>query len=196
MEVKINKTVDLERIAKHVNVILGKKVKENNMNIVLEGPKASGKSTLAQHFISLGYEYFHSSSETENDLKYHLDLLKGDKRVIDRFSIGEMIYPSIYNREGKLSLPEFLTTMINKDTIYVILFASNINDLLERIELRDYGKKIDYESLRASNSCFKMMARNLKTINKNIKIFDISKTNIEDIIKEIEDELRNISKYK
>lgn len=162
------------------------------MNIVLEGPKASGKSTLAKHFILLGYEYFHSSSETENDLKYHLDLLEGDKRVIDRFSVGEMIYPSIYNREGKLSLPEFLTTMTNQDTIYVILFASNINDLFERIELRDYGKKIDYKSLRASNSCFKMMAHNLKTVNKNIKTFDISKTDIENIIKEIEDELRNI----
>lgn len=162
------------------------------MNIVLEGPKASGKSTLAQHFISLGYEYFHSSSETENDLEYHLDLLRGDKRVIDRFSVGEMIYPSVYNREGKLSLPEFITTMINQDTIYVILFASNINDLFERIELRDYAKKIDYKSLRASNSCFKMMAKNAKTVNKNIKAFDISKTDIEDIIKEIEDELRNI----
>ena len=61
------------------------------MNIVLEGAKGTGKSTLAKHFIDKGFKYHHSTSQTENDFNYHMDLLKKDNMIMDRFSLGEMI---------------------------------------------------------------------------------------------------------
>ena len=163
-------------------------------NIVLEGPKASGKSTIANHFINKHYEYYHSSAETKNDFNYHLELLayKGKKKIIDRFSIGEMIYPSIYKRKGKLTFEQFLFLMNKRNTLYIILYASNVDTLTKRITKRDFDKDIDFESLVNSNICFTMMAHNLKNCFENVRVFDVSKIDAEEIIKELENEFTKI----
>lgn len=155
------------------------------MNFVLEGPKSSGKSTIAKFFIDNGYEYFHSTNETENDFDYHFSLLKDkNKRIIDRFSIGEMIYPTIYDRESKLNFSDFYFTMIMPNTVYIILYASDVDELIERIFERDSGKKeIEVDVLIESNKLFEFMAKSLK--GKNILSFDVCKYSSDDIIKEL-----------
>lgn len=158
------------------------------MNLILEGPKASGKSTIAKHYIDVGYKYFHSNAETKNDLDYHMSLLNGDKRVIDRFSVGEIIYPTFYKREGKLNEEEFMETISDENTIYVILYSSDLKTLEDRIVKRDKGKHIDFEELKYSNKNFELVANKLKNY-KNILIFDVTKYDAEYICKEINYEL-------
>lgn len=157
------------------------------MNIVLEGCKASGKSTVASHFVNKGYEYFHSSSKTKNDLDYHLGLLDYDNRVIDRFSVGEMIYPTIYNRDGKLDWIQFSRTMNDRNTIYVILYASDINFILDRITTR--GRETydeNYQFIKKSNELFKFIGQNFKN-RKNILLFDVCKYEPKEIIRKVEE---------
>lgn len=161
------------------------------INIVLEGPKGSGKSTISDHFVKKGFEYFHSSAETENDFLYHCELLSDrifddEKRVIDRFSVGEMIYPSIYERVNKLDWLEFIVTMSHPDTVYVILYSSDIDFLINRIF--DRGRETSDENIefiKKSNDMFKMIGNNFN--EKNILLIDVSKTTSEEIIKQIEE---------
>ena len=163
------------------------------MNIVLEGAKGTGKSTVAKHFIEKGYEYFHSSSETENDLKYHLDLLDGDKRVIDRFSIGEMIYPVVYGRESKLKYNEFIETLVDRNTIYCVLYSSVPDVLINRITNRNHEKDADFkeQDIIESNKLFSNMHYSLKPYRGDVGIyfFDVAKLDANDIIEIIEEEM-------
>ena len=49
----------------------------------------------------------HSSSETKNDLEYHINILNYEfPTVYDRFNLGEIVYPLVYNRERKLNILE------------------------------------------------------------------------------------------
>lgn len=163
------------------------------MNIVLEGAKGTGKSTIAKHFIEKGYEYFHSSSETENDLKYHLDLLDGDKRVIDRFSIGEMIYPIVYQRESKLKYDEFIETLIDKNTIYCVLYSSVPDVLIDRIISRNHEKDINFkeQDIIDSNKLFEDMYYDLIPYRNctNIYFFDVAILSFDTIIDFLEMEI-------
>lgn len=166
------------------------------INIVLEGPKSSGKSTIANHFVKKGFKYFHSSSETLNDLKYHIELLSqnkrifngedSEKRVIDRFSVGEMIYPSLYGRKGKLDWNGFTYTMCDINTVYVILYSSDINLLINRINKRGRNTEDEQiEYVKKSNEMFEFIGKNFN--NKNILVFDVSEYSTKEIIKKIEE---------
>jgi len=165
------------------------------MNIVLEGAKGTGKSTIAKHFVEKGYEYFHSSSETENDLKYHLDLLDGDKRIIDRFSLGEMIYPRVYKRESKINDSDLVETFSDPNTIYFVLFSSDNDLLVDRIKNRNAEKdhNLNFERVLESNDYFEFSKYfftryskyNLVILN-NIYYVDVSKLTSKEIINFIE----------
>ena len=48
----------------------------------------------------------HSSSDTKNDLEYHLDILSNDNTVFDRCNLGEIVYPAIYGRTPKMTIEE------------------------------------------------------------------------------------------
>lgn len=164
------------------------------MNLVLEGPKGSGKSTISDHFVELGYEYFHSDNNTPNDLQYHLELLRDqDNRVIDRFSVGEMIYPSIYGRPGKMNMFEFFASMNMPNTIYVILYAENEEILYNRIKDRNDKKDIDisFNNVHLSNLYFKQTK---EIFNRdNILVIDISEKNSKEIIEEIKECAKNLN---
>lgn len=164
------------------------------MNLVLEGPKGSGKSTISDHFVELGYEYFHSDSNTPNDLQYHLELLRDqDNRVIDRFSVGEMVYPSIYGRLGKMNMFEFFASMNMPNTIYVILYAENEEMLYNRIKDRNDKKDVDisFNDVHLSNLYFKQTK---EIFNKdNILVINISEKNSKEIIEEIEECAKNLN---
>ena len=164
------------------------------MNIVLEGAKGTGKSTIAKHFVEKGYEYFHSSSETENDLKYHLDLLDGDKRIIDRFSLGEMIYPRVYRRESRINDSDLLDTFSDPNTIYLVLFSSDNDLLIDRIKNRNEEKdhNLNFERVLESNDYFKSSKYFFAKYSKYIVILndiyyvDVSKITSKEVINFIE----------
>ena len=95
------------------------------MNIILSGPDACGKSTLANKLVNkYNMNIIHSTAKTRNDLSYHLDLIDyHDNTVFDRWSVGEMIFPKIYNRDAKLTIDEFHTTLKrveDNNDIYII----------------------------------------------------------------------------
>ena len=159
--------------------------------VVLEGPKGTGKSTVSKRFIEEeDYVYYHSSSETENDLKYHLDLLKLDNNqvIIDRFSLGEIIYPEITKgRKSKLTKEEFNETFNFDGVVYVILYASDIQLLKDRVLNR--GKSFteeEFQLIEDSNKAFEKYGKELQN-GKNIVCIDVCENDSNDIYYKILD---------
>ena len=148
------------------------------MNIIIEGPDATGKTTLAEKLQKkYGMEYFHSTSKTPNDLKFHSDLLDKDNMICDRFMCGEYVYPKIYNRPPKMTLEEIVQIMqkiVDNNDILVIMYASDLNTLKERLIARgelDYLKEIEEQ-----NKLFQEIAHILEVFEyKNFVTVDVSK---------------------
>lgn len=119
---------------------------------------------------------------------YHVDLVMDkNKRVIDRFSVGEMIYPVLYGRKGKLEWFDFELTMSVPNTFYVILYSSKDNELFNRINLRSEEKDIDlnYDLVEKSNKLFEFIGKTVE--NKNVLVFDITKISSKEIISKLEE---------
>lgn len=125
-------------------------------------------------------DIIHSTSKTRNDLTYHIDLIDyHDNTIFDRWSVGEMIFPFMYHREGKLSTAEFYKTLdrvIENNDIYIIFICSNVDilksRLIERNEL-DYLNEIDEQLTRYSDVA--NMMKNYFGSYKNFYICDIAK---------------------
>ncbi|MBQ2658077.1 MAG: hypothetical protein IJF87_05860 [Erysipelotrichaceae bacterium] len=127
------------------------------MNIIIEGPDATGKSTLAEKLNKkYGMKIINSTSKTRNDLNYHLDLLDyQENTVFDRFHIGEMVYPKIYNRQGKLTSDEFIqitSRIVDNNDLLIVFYTSNLEVLKDRLIER--GELNYLEEIGAQNKEF------------------------------------------
>lgn len=73
------------------------------MRIVLEGCDGTGKSTLAQ---ILSYKYnldiCHCGRTDPSDYDFYKNSIRKDNVVWDRHVIGELIYPEIFGRDGRI----------------------------------------------------------------------------------------------
>lgn len=89
------------------------------MWIVLEGLDRTGKSTVADHFVSEGFTYVHfmAPDKKYKDPSYSgpsyledtMAMLKeydGQDVVFDRSWYGEMVWPKVYGRDPQLSIDE------------------------------------------------------------------------------------------
>ncbi len=150
------------------------------MNIIIEGPDATGKTTLAEKILA-NYELdtIHGTAKTPNDLPYYLDLLNKDNQIFDRFHLSEYIFPQIYGRPFKLTYQEFkkiTEELIATDTFFVIFLTSNMDILNERLIARgeyDYLKEINYQ-----NELFKLYAEYFKQFNYDrYYVIDIAEPN-------------------
>lgn len=162
--------------------------KKNKINIILEGTKGTGKSTISKYFMLKGFTYKHSSKLTKNDYDYHMGIIKDERdMIIDRFSVGELVYSMIYGREPKLKYREMLETVHQNNTILVVLFDGSDDNLysLNRILQRDgVITKEDSEVNKDANDLFQVFEKTLKV--KNLMVYDISVWSSGDIIKDIE----------
>lgn len=149
------------------------------MNIILEGPDATGKTTLAEKLQKkYGMSILHSTSRTRNDLFYHIDLLDyRENTVFDRFHLGETIYPIIYNRPGKLTEAEALAIdkrLIDNNDILIVFTTSDMEIINERLRARGEDKYIP--EMEQQNELFTAAANKFAEHDyKNFYVIDIAK---------------------
>ena len=147
-------------------------------NIIIEGTDGVGKTTLAKNLASAyGYNYFHSSSKTPNDYQYHFSLLDSDDKVVlDRFHIGELIYPILFDRDSKLTVES--ATMLSRmdDTLTIILYSSSDEFIINRIVER--GDAEDMKVVIAANKMFQMIGQFLELLGVEVMMIDVSKENL------------------
>ena len=75
------------------------------MNIIIEGPEASGKTTLAKTIMDRYpyFEYNHATSTTPNDYKYHKELMN---------------YPESIDKILKLELTNLINSVRKKESAF------------------------------------------------------------------------------
>ena len=171
---------------------LKKKLKGGmKMKVCLEGSDGAGKSTLVKHLQdNYNLKMIHSSNLTENTLQYHLDLIKEDNVVLDRANLGEIVYPTIYNREPKMTWSDqtyFMNKCLLENVIYIIFYASDFNTLKDRLFKRGDTQQV-LDNAEKINLAFKMLAEMFSSQYSNVYALDISKVN--DQIKFFEDIIR------
>ena len=154
------------------------------MNVILEGPDATGKTTLAEKLKKkYGMSVHHSTTKTRNDLAYHIDLLDyRTNTVFDRFSVGEYVFPKIYNRPDKLAAEDFTTIdkrIIDNNDMFIIFVCSDLSILNERLIAR--GEDSYIPEMAEQNRLFTEYANRFKRYNyKNFYVIDIAQPNAYD----------------
>lgn len=150
------------------------------MRVIIEGPDGAGKSTLVNYLIkNYNLEMIHSSSDTKNDLEYHLELISKDDRVLDRANLGEIVYPVLYNREAKMSWDEqidFMNKCMEEKVIYIIFYSSDFEVLKKRLFGRGDMQKV-LDNAKTINCLFRLLAEQFGTFYPNVHTIDISKVN-------------------
>ena len=149
-------------------------------NVILEGIDAAGKTTLAQKLRDkYNMKIINSTSKTRNTFEYHLDLLDYQQNtVFDRFHFGEMIYPHIYNREGKLTDEDFdylNQRIIDNNDLLIVFTCSDMNIINERLKAR--GEEEFIPIMEKQNELFEQEAHKFldKYGYKNFYIIDVAR---------------------
>lgn len=153
------------------------------MNLILSGPDACGKSTLAEKMSKkYNMNIIHSTSKTSNTLEYHLNLIDyHDNTIFDRWSVGEVVFPKLYNREPKLTHDDFYKTLDrvrDNNDMYVVFICSDVNILKNRLIERgeiDYLDEIDDQLILYKEVSDDML--NYFGDYKNFYVCDISEDN-------------------
>ncbi len=160
------------------------------MRVIIEGPDGAGKSTLANFLRDeKGLKIKHSSSDTKNDLNYHIELLKDDNIVCDRCNLGEIVYPILYGRKAKMTWIEqidYMNYCMDNNIIYIIFYASNFDDLKDRLFKRGDTEQV-LQNAEKINILFILLAKMFSQLYNNVYALDISESkNQIEFFKEIE----------
>lgn len=152
------------------------------MRIIIEGADGTGKTTLAKQLadeFDLGL--MHISNKDPNDLDFYYQLLRKDDVVYDRNLIGEMIYPKIFNRPGKLKEYELDYLMAKADDLGFKIFVLTAHDetLLNRLNRKEEFNCVK-DNISAINGDF------LKYAGKyNLPVINTSKYGMDETFKEV-----------
>ena len=157
-------------------------------HIIVDGPDAVGKSTLAD-FVKKNWdmESIHSDAKCKNDFDYHSELLDENKSMFyDRFMAGEYVYPKLYGRDAKLTVSE-MTKLFDKivetNSLYIIMNTTDTDILIKRLVDR---KEFNYlKEIQPQVELFRDFAYIFEEYFEkydNFIYFDINQENAYDIL--------------
>lgn len=159
------------------------------MNIVFEGPKGTGKSTAINRVKAIlkndNMDVVHSTKDSPNDYKYYSLLTRKQNTIFDRFSLGELVYPIVYDRERKMSIPQVLDTLDSDNLDYIFFtYSSDPNLLVDRVLNRD--GEVNENEILESNTIFRNLYLSLEREEDKPFIFvDIAKESLSDVVEEM-----------
>lgn len=175
--------------------------------IVTEGLDRSGKSSLANHLKSQGYEVVHMSAPSK---KYFspgytgpsycdeiLDLYMkydGKNVVFDRSSYGEKIWPQIYNRKPLLNDEEYeiLREFEDKnDTQYILMYDENVEAHWKRCV--DNKEPLTKSQFAQARRLYEKMAADFNFEKKQLKDFNIPAEEIK-LVEDFNNDKQSITK--
>ena len=83
------------------------------MKIILEGADGTGKTTLAKILADkYGLDVCHCTQHDPADFSFYKETMRKENTVWDRHTIGELIYPIIFERKAKVT-PHEAKAIIN-----------------------------------------------------------------------------------
>lgn len=152
------------------------------MKIILEGCDGTGKTTLAKKLQDkYGIDYVHVTRNDPSTFEFYSQTMFKTNIVWDRHFIGEMIYPTVFNRKGNLRMAQFeiLLELARSEKIVILILTADNETLIKNNNRPEYPEVI--KNLLLINDQFKAFGDIYK-----IPIINVFKTNFDDIVKIIE----------
>lgn len=122
--------------------------------------------------------------------------MEEDNIVLDRYNLGEFVYPLAYARQPKLTWIEqnkIFEECKNKDVIYIIMYSSNFSVLEKRLSKRGDTEQV-LENAKYLNELYIMA--NYYLCKKYYNIFGIDMSYTENQCDEFEDIHKRLEKMK
>ena len=149
------------------------------MRIILEGPDGSGKTTLAKILAEkYGLDICHCTQHDPADFNFYKETMRKENVVWDRHTIGELIYPIVFDRKPKVTAHEAkaIIDMAQASKAKIFVLTCDLNVLADRIAARQTEHPKIVENLEFIDKSFRECAKWMK-----VPIIDTSKMTLDEI---------------
>ena len=128
--------------------------------LIIEGADGTGKTTLAKIIAAkFGWDICHCTAEDPADFDFYKQTVRKKNVIWDRHTIGELIYPYVFDRKAKIGTEEarIVLNTAKQNNIGVIVLTANLDDIKSRL-------------IERGNEC-KEVLNNLEWINDQFKFY-------------------------
>jgi len=160
------------------------------MKIILEGCDGTGKTTLAKVLADkYSLDICHCTAYDPTDFDFYKQTARKENVIWDRHTIGELIYPEVFDREGQMS-PEDVRIVLgyfreNGGKIFILTADNNI--IKERLSSRSISEASKIvNQIEFINNKFKFYAKQFC-----VPIIDTSKMTLNEVFELIEKESKS-----
>jgi thymidylate kinase len=149
------------------------------MKIILEGCDGTGKTTLAKKLQDhYGIDYVHVKRADPSTYEFYSQTLLKTDVIWDRHFIGEMIYPTVFKRQGNLRMAQFETLLekARNQNVVILVLTTHKETLKKNNDRPEYPEVI--KNLLLINDQFLAIADIYQ-----IPVINVFETSFEDIVK-------------
>lgn len=155
------------------------------MKIILEGCDGTGKTTLAKILAEkYGLDICHCTQHDAADYDFYRQTVRKENVVWDRHTLGELIYPTLFDREAKIGIEDARLVMhyAKEEKVKVFVLTADLNTIYNRLEARQNEDKRILANVNYIDSYFKHYAKTY-----NLPIVDTSKMTLQQIFDLVEE---------
>lgn len=109
------------------------------MKIILEGADGTGKTTLAKILAErYGLDIVHCTQHDAADYDFYRQTLRKENVVWDRHTLGELIYPHVFNRKAQIGTEDARLIMhyAKREGVKVFVLTADTDVIRERLSKR------------------------------------------------------------
>lgn len=156
------------------------------MRVILEGADGVGKTTLANILsFKYGLDICHCTQHDPADFEFYKESVRKNNVIWDRHTIGELIYPDIFDRKQQIAVEDARIVLWNAKELGAKIFVLTEDPLLLQKRLLNRGGEDPriFDNIEEINDHFVFYAKQF-----NIPVISTSTMTLNEIFDMIEKE--------